>query len=88
MRRSHPTGVLAGCAPTVGIMSRCPRCFPGSLDLGCDQPGHRASALLMRAGWHAENAAELRADLERQLHRLRDVGPVTKALIERRLPLA
>lgn len=67
------------------MSNHCARCWPEGLDLGCDQAGHRASALLLRAGWHRGNAARLLADLEGELDRLRNVGPLTRALIAERL---
>jgi hypothetical protein len=87
MRLPHPARLGLGTAPTVAVMTdtRCPRCWPNALDLGCDQAGHRTAALLLRAGWHEGNRAELLADLDGALRRLSGVGPLTRALVAERL---
>lgn len=70
------------------MSDRCPRCLPGTLNLGHEAAAHRASALLARNGWTNGRADELAPVLESELVRLRNVGPATAELIRDRLPLA
>lgn len=70
------------------VSDRCPRCLPGTLDLGHEAAAHRAARLLARNGWTLGRADELAPVLESELARLRHVGPATAELIRERLPLA
>lgn len=75
-----------GGRPTVAhVVDRCARCFAGTISLGCDAAGHRASRLLARAGWLEGDEQSLAARLDEELRRLRDVGPGTRRLIVERL---
>lgn len=86
MRCLHGGSARAGTGPSVaGVRTRCPRCMPGTIDLGCDQLGHQAARLLARAGWTEGREVELRGHLDDELVRLRNVGPATSARIEARL---
>lgn len=64
---------------------RCPRCFPGTIDFGCDQLGHTLSHRFAREGWLDRSLGELRLNLEDVLHRMRGVGPVGRARVIERL---
>lgn len=67
------------------VVEGCDRCLPGMIDLGHNQPGHRASAMLARAGWMTGSEATLRRDPDAATGRLRGFGPVTRALVRERL---
>jgi hypothetical protein len=67
------------------MATRCARCYPGTIHLGCDAHGHMLSGMLARAGWRAGSEKELVADLDAALRPIRNVGPAMRALVAERL---